>query len=49
MFNEKEIYPKIEAMLFASGEPVNVEKMAEVLEMELDELKKALELYSDML
>lgn len=49
MFNEKEIYPKIEAMLFASGEPVNIEKMAEVLEMELDELKKALDLYSDLL
>lgn len=46
MYSEKDIYPKIEAMLFASGEPVKIEKMAEVLEMEKEKFEKALESYS---
>lgn len=49
MYNEKDIYPKIEAMLFASGEPVKIEKMAEVLETEKEEFEKILENYSETL
>lgn len=49
MYNEKDIYPKIEAMLFASGEPVKIEKMAEILEIEKDEFEKILEEYSKSL
>ena len=49
MFMKEEIYPKIEAMLFASGEPVNIEKMAEALEMDKEEFIKVIDLYGDML
>ncbi len=49
MYNEKDIYPKIEAMLFASGEPVKIEKMAEILEIEKDEFEKILGEYSKSL
>lgn len=49
MNNEKDIYPKIEAMLFASGEPVKIEKMADILEIEKEEFEKILDSYSDLL
>ena len=35
--NIKELFAKIEAVLFAVGEPISIEKLAEALDMDADD------------
>ncbi len=47
--NNEELFPIIEAMLFAAGAPLESTKMAEAVEMEYDDFIKALDSFEFML
>ena len=47
MKNENNIIAKLEAMLFASGEPVEAAKLAEVLELDVENITKMLGALAD--